>query len=155
MVMPLGDDNSDLQSRPLVNYVMIALNVLVFVIFQGMGQNDDFTYKFSTVPAEIRTGEDVVTDDRVIVDPQTNQKIRAPGLRPTPVSVYLTLLTSMFMHGGLAHLEDADDAIVADPVFAGRGGSGRHGRSSAMGPRAVGSGRGPGRTACQDYRTGW
>ena len=25
-------------------------------------------------------------------------------MQPTPVSVYLTLLTSMFMHGGLAHL---------------------------------------------------
>jgi membrane associated rhomboid family serine protease len=27
-----------------------------------------------------------------------------PGLQPTPGSVYLTLLTSMFMHGGWAHI---------------------------------------------------
>ena len=27
-----------------------------------------------------------------------------PGLQPTPGRVYMTLLTSMFMHGGIAHL---------------------------------------------------
>ena len=27
-----------------------------------------------------------------------------PGLEPTPISVYLTFLTSIFMHGGWAHL---------------------------------------------------
>lgn len=104
MVMPLGDDNSDLRIRPVVNYVLIALNVLVFVVFQGMGANDKFTYKFSTVPEEIRTGKDVVTEDRTVTDPSTGQEIVVPGLQPTPVSVYLTLLTSMFMHGGIAHL---------------------------------------------------
>jgi membrane associated rhomboid family serine protease len=30
--------------------------------------------------------------------------IEMPGLQPTPVSVYLTLFTSMFMHGGIAHI---------------------------------------------------
>jgi membrane associated rhomboid family serine protease len=32
------------------------------------------------------------------------QQITIPGLQKTPISVYLTLLTSMFMHGGIAHL---------------------------------------------------
>ena len=27
-----------------------------------------------------------------------------PGLGPTPIPVYLTLLVSMFMHGGIAHI---------------------------------------------------
>jgi membrane associated rhomboid family serine protease len=27
-----------------------------------------------------------------------------PGLQPTPISVYLTLFVSMFMHGGIAHI---------------------------------------------------
>ena len=69
-----------------------------------MGTNDKFTYSFSTVPLEIRTGKDVVSDDHVVVDPATGQELMAPGLQPTPWSVYLTLLTSMFMHGGTAHL---------------------------------------------------
>ena len=57
------------------------------------------------MPEEIVTGEDVVTDDRK-VRPSRHQASRStiPGLEPTPISVYLTLLTSMFMHGGLAHL---------------------------------------------------
>jgi membrane associated rhomboid family serine protease len=104
MVFPIGDDNSDLRTVPVVNYVIIAINVLVFVGFQGLGTNDKFTYKFATVPAEIVTGKDVVTDDRVVVDPASGQKFRAPGLQPTPISVYVTLLTSMFMHAGIAHL---------------------------------------------------
>jgi membrane associated rhomboid family serine protease len=32
------------------------------------------------------------------------QAIVVPGLGPTPISVYLTLFTSMFMHGGIAHI---------------------------------------------------
>ncbi len=104
MVFPIGDDNSDRRITPVVNYVLIALNVLVFVVFQGLGENDKFTYSFSTVPAEIKTGKDIVTDVRVIVDPASGRQFRAPGLEPTPISVYVTLLTSMFMHGGIAHL---------------------------------------------------
>lgn len=104
MVFPISDDNSDRRIVPMVNYVLIALNVFVFVVFQGMGANEKFTYQLSTVPAEIKTGKDIVTEDREITDPSTGQRYLAPGLQPTPVSVYLTLLTSMFMHGGVAHL---------------------------------------------------
>lgn len=104
MVFPIGDDDSDLRGTAIVNYILIALNIFVFVVFQGMGQNDKFTYSYSTVPAEIATGEDKVTEDRIIRDPISGQQFRAPGLQPTPISVYLTLLTSMFMHGGIPHL---------------------------------------------------
>jgi membrane associated rhomboid family serine protease len=89
---------------PFVNYALIAANIFVFVFLQEFGANDEFTYAFSTVPLEIVTGKDVVTPDRLVQDPLTGEVFRAPGLQPTPVSVYLTLLTSMFMHGGIAHL---------------------------------------------------
>jgi membrane associated rhomboid family serine protease len=56
------------------------------------------------VPQEIVTGRDLVTPDRVVRVEPTNQRIRIPGLQPTPGSVYLTLLVSMFMHGGFMHL---------------------------------------------------
>src|SRR5215813_11305422 len=104
MVFPLYDDNSDRTITPIVNYVLIAINILVFVFLQQLGSNDRFTYAFSTVPQEIITGRDVVTSDRVQVVPGTGQRVMVPGLQPTPVSVYLTLITSMFMHGGFAHL---------------------------------------------------
>jgi membrane associated rhomboid family serine protease len=32
------------------------------------------------------------------------QRVVVPGLQKTPIPVYLTLITSMFMHGGIAHL---------------------------------------------------
>ncbi len=104
MILPLGDDNTDRTTTPLVNYALIALNVIVFVFLQGLGSNDRFTMAFSTVPEEIVTGADVVTEDRMARDPRTGRIFDIPGLQPTPISVYLTLLTSMFMHGGFAHL---------------------------------------------------
>lgn len=87
-MLPIGDDDSDRRFAPMINYVLIAVNILVFVFLQGMGGNEKFTYAFSTVPAEILTGKDIT----------------AGVLEPTPVPVYFTLITSMFMHGGWAHL---------------------------------------------------
>jgi membrane associated rhomboid family serine protease len=102
MVLPLWDDNTDRQTTPIVNYAIIALNIFVFVVLQGLGTNDQFTYSFSTVPAEILQGHDIITPARDLQ--YMGQPIHIPGLGPTPVSVYFTLFTSMFMHGGLMHL---------------------------------------------------
>ncbi len=104
MLMPVGDDNSDRRIKPLINYLLIAANIFVFVFFQGMGSNEIFTYSFSTVPAEIISGKDIVTEDQLYEDPSTGDQFNITGLQPTPISVYITLLTSMFMHGGFAHL---------------------------------------------------
>jgi membrane associated rhomboid family serine protease len=104
MLIPLSDDNSDRRIRPLTNLALIGLNLIVFFFLQGMGQNLSFTYSLSTVPQEILTGSDIVTQDSIVRDPDSGQRYRIPGLGKTPISVYLTLLTSMFMHGGLMHL---------------------------------------------------
>src|SRR5919202_1873742 len=104
MVFPLYDDNSDRTTTPLINYAIIALNIFVFVVLQKLGSDTQFTYSFSTVPLEILTGHDVVTPSRVVVDSITGQRFMQPGLGQTPVSVYTTLFTSMFMHGGIAHI---------------------------------------------------
>src|SRR5205085_3328406 len=102
-MLPIGDDNSDRTITPIVNYILIAANVLVFVLFQQFGANDRFTYAWATVPREIVTGRDVTTQPHVVEGP-VGQQLEEPGLQPTPGSVYLTLLTSMFMHGGIAHI---------------------------------------------------
>lgn len=109
MIFPLGDDNRDRRVIPWVNFGLIGANVLVFFLLQGGGTNQDFTLAYSTVPAEIVSGKDIVTPDRVEMqaglDPRApRQAVKVPGLRPTPIPVYLTLLTAVFMHGGLAHL---------------------------------------------------
>ena len=104
MGFPLYDDNTDRTTTPIVNYIFIAINILVFVFLQQLGTNDRFTYAFSTVPSEITSGQDITTPDRVVEHPVTGQEVLIPGLQPTPLSVYLTLIISMFMHGGIAHI---------------------------------------------------
>jgi membrane associated rhomboid family serine protease len=99
-MLPISDDNTGRLRTPFVTYVLIALNVLVFVLLQGMGTNERFTYAFSTVPQEIATGQDVARDVQIEAAGQT----AVIPLQPTPGPVYATLLTSMFMHGGLMHL---------------------------------------------------
>jgi membrane associated rhomboid family serine protease len=80
------------------------VNIFVFIFLQQLGSNTQFTYAFSTVPLEIISGHDVVTSARMLVDPVTGQRLVVPGLGATPFSVYMTLFTSMFMHGGIAHI---------------------------------------------------
>lgn len=104
MLFPIGDDNRDRKITPIINYALVAINILVFVFLQGCGSNQKFTYAYSTVPAEILTGRDVVTPAKRYQDPNTGEIYTVPGLQPTHGTVYITLITSMFMHGGIAHI---------------------------------------------------
>lgn len=104
MLFPIGDDNRERNIIPYINYLIILANIFVFVFLQDLGTNEKFTYKFSTVPKEIATGKDIVTSEQTFEDPETGESYTIPGLGVTPVTVYLTLLTSMFMHGGFAHI---------------------------------------------------
>src|SRR2546421_3976461 len=103
MLFPIADEPTTYGTKPVVNYFLILINVLVFVFLQGFGSNERFTYAYSTVPGEIITGRDIVTRP-VAIQQFTGQRIEMPGLQPTPIPVYLTLITSMFMHGGIAHI---------------------------------------------------
>lgn len=102
MVFPLYDDNTDRHTTPFVNYAIIALNIFVFVVLQRLGTDTAFTYSFSTVPGEIVSGTDITTPARVVE--YMGQRVLIPGLGRTWPSVYITLFTSMFMHGGIAHI---------------------------------------------------
>jgi membrane associated rhomboid family serine protease len=106
MVFPIGDDNTDRQIFPYVTIALIAANVFVFTVLQGMGANDDFTMAYVQVPAEIISGQDIVTTDsiRAIQTPQGMVEVPVPGLRPTPVPPWMTLFTAIFMHGSIMHL---------------------------------------------------
>ena len=104
MVLPIGDDNRDRTTTPIINYLLIGFNIFVFIYWQHWGHNVQLTYAYATVPGEILSGHDIVTHSKVLIDPYTGQKMILPGLGVTPIPVFLTLFTSMFMHGGLAHL---------------------------------------------------
>ena len=100
MIFPIGDDNSARTATPIVNYLLIAANILVFVFLQGFGTNERFTYSYSTVPQEIVTGRDI--DQTVVI--RSGDEVGRINLGPTRGSVYLTLLISMFMHGSISHI---------------------------------------------------
>lgn len=104
MFIPIGDDNRDRRITPVVNYLFILANILVFILLQDWGRNIPFTYGYSTVPAEILTGRDIVAHSTPVFDVVTQRWTQTPPLEPTHINVYLTLITSMFMHGGLAHI---------------------------------------------------
>jgi membrane associated rhomboid family serine protease len=77
-MLPLRDEIPS-RRTPYINYLLIAINVLVFVWQFMVGQTDpELVYQFALVPAQV-TG----------------------GLTPDD---FLHVLTSMFMHGGIAHI---------------------------------------------------
>src|SRR4030095_12077880 len=100
-MFPIGDDDSDRTITPIVNYIFIGINVLVFVLLQGLGNNDAFTYAFSLVPKEITSGIDI-TGVQIVRDSFGNTGEIHHYATPLPVS--FNFLISMFMHGGFAHL---------------------------------------------------
>lgn len=113
-MLPIGSNDYDLRHRPVVTYGLIFINVLVFVLLQRFGTNAAFTYSHSLVPYEFLSGHDLVTKfDRFHQEylwDATSDEILAQippnsihlGLTPHPV--YITLLTSLFMHGSFMHL---------------------------------------------------
>jgi len=104
MFLPIGDERGPRRLTPYVNYTLLLMNIAVFVLLQKMGSDLKFTYSFATVPLEIASGQDLVTASKIVEDPITGDLLRVPGLQPTPIPVWGTLVTSMFMHGGLGHL---------------------------------------------------
>ena len=93
-MLPISDENLPGRGLAFVTLALIAINVLVFVFLQL--PDDAFTYAWSVVPAEITSGMDII------------RTVQVPGgsftLGDSPEPVYLTLLSSMFMHGGWLHL---------------------------------------------------
>jgi len=99
-VFPLFDENEPGQGIAWVTLALIGINIAVFLLLQQAGGDNQFTYGFSTIPAEITTGRDIVSPVPVTIDGARYLIPEAPGPNP----IYLTLLTSMFMHGGWLHL---------------------------------------------------
>lgn len=100
-MFPIGDDNTGVTITPVVNYLFIGVNILVFVLLQGIGSNDSFSYAFSLVPKEITEGIDI-SGVQVVRDALGNTgEIRH---YETPLPVYFNFLSSMFMHGSIGHI---------------------------------------------------
>ena len=98
MVMPLGDDNLDRHRTPYVTYVLIAINIGVWLLELSGGER--FVNGYSTIPFEITHNTDLVESQSVDVG---GQSISIP-MYPGPKPIYLTLLTAMFMHASWMHI---------------------------------------------------
>lgn len=100
-MFPIGDDNTDVTITPFVNYLFIGINILVFVLLQGLGSNEAFSYAYSLVPKEVMTGIDI-TGVQVVRDAFGNTG--EVQHYPTALPVYFNFLSSMFMHGDIMHI---------------------------------------------------
>ena len=81
--VPLEVDDSDSRRVPTVSLSLVCANIAVFVLFQGLG-GVGFTASLWLDPKEIASGVDNVPI--------------------TPVPLWMTLVTYMFLHGDLWHL---------------------------------------------------
>ncbi len=98
-MIPVGDESNPRGGLPIVNVAIIGLNVAVFLFLQL--PSDAFTLGYSAIPFEITHGRDLIGPAVVqLADGSRETIVEAPG--PSPI--WLTLLTSTFMHGGWAHL---------------------------------------------------
>ena len=97
MLFPISDDDRHLLSPAWITIGLLVTNVAVF-IYQFL--HPEFSLGFSAIPAEITTGKDLVGEVTTTLGGQTVTLPHAPG--PTPI--HLTVLSAMFMHGGLAHI---------------------------------------------------
>lgn len=77
MIFPIGDTNVQGGSKPLVTYIFLGINVLIFLFQITLSQEDlaGFIYTYGSIPAEVMAGQDT-----------------------------FTLLTNMFLHGGWMHI---------------------------------------------------
>jgi membrane associated rhomboid family serine protease len=111
----IGDDSKSNGKIPWVTFSLIAINIVVYCAQCFLG--DSFTLGFSLVPKEISTLTDLTQAERVnakvpyrITYVNGKEKIhyrqvtitvpQAPG----PFPIFLTLLTSMFLHASWIHL---------------------------------------------------
>lgn len=85
MILPINSDNP-VRITPWVTISILMANVCVFLYSYLLGDFgfDIFTHRLGLIPFEIWRGVDAVS--------------------PTPIPLYLTVFTSMFMHGGWIHL---------------------------------------------------
>jgi membrane associated rhomboid family serine protease len=106
-MLPLADRNPTMRT-PFVTVLLIAINIAVFVLWQGGGtftseEDTRFTFEHAAIPCELTTGHPVTVEEvnrgTCESQPGADEHEIAPGK-----NVYLAAIVSMFMHGGWLHL---------------------------------------------------
>lgn len=80
-MFPIHDDNQRIHGRPYVNYLLIGINVIIFVVevivtgyFQNTAATNAMLENYGAIPSKVLAGD------------------------------ISSVITSMFLHGGIAHL---------------------------------------------------
>jgi len=111
----LGDQSKSNGKVPWVTFSLVAINILAYCGQCFLGNS--FTLGFSLVPKEIATLTDLTKPERVLAKVPSRiwyekgrQKIQFREVTitvpqaPGPFPIFLTLLTSMFLHANVMHL---------------------------------------------------
>ena len=77
-MIPIRDENP-IHSVPIITYLLILINILVFIMQTLLGSNNElFVYQFALIPADVTSS--------------------------MSIGSLFNIFTSMFMHAGLAHI---------------------------------------------------
>ncbi|MBX7143458.1 MAG: rhomboid family intramembrane serine protease [Oligoflexia bacterium] len=98
MFIPLGDDNSQRRSTPVVVYAIMAANAYMW--FLQLTRGEPFTNALSTVPYEITHHVDLAQTIKL----QVQGQVLPLRLYPSPDPISVTIFSAMFMHGSWMHI---------------------------------------------------
>ena len=101
-MLPIRDINPT-RITPVVTLALIAINLAVFFLFQMRGtaeEQQELIYERAAIACEVTTGAPLGIDE--ILDDVCLPGAQAP-IFPNK-NVFLALFTSMFLHGGVAHV---------------------------------------------------
>ena len=109
-MFPISDDNPTRHGRPYVNIALIAISTLVFFWELGLNslQETQFFFRYGVIPKELTGGLSFECLGRAGtgIIPLTSEqcaRFSSPVEISTPIASWLTLFTSMFIHGGFLH----------------------------------------------------
>ncbi len=95
MLLPIGRAEERARATSIIVYALIIANIIVFLMeLTGGG---DFISGYAVVPWEITHGADLTS-------PVLMRGVGIVPQAPGPTPIYLTLVTSMFMHSGWLHI---------------------------------------------------
>ncbi len=96
-MIPLSDAPGERRRFPFVNYLLIGINILVFLYELQLGaQVNNFIFAYGVVPVALTHN---IPQTILFAD-----QLPQPFPFHTPQPVWLTIFTSMFMHAGWLHI---------------------------------------------------
>jgi len=111
----LGDQSHHRGRWPFITVLLVLINIAMFALQVAMGER--LTNGYSLVPKEITTFKDITKPQKIKVKVQEvvddhhgfahaemREKVITINHYPGPFPIGLTLITSMFLHGGVVHL---------------------------------------------------